>query len=271
MFLLLVYFPGNFFMAVAGRKQETRTVSVSIYYGSLILVFVLILLKCLEMIGKSDVLNRFVAALKIAATGKGQPDLSAVGIVFAASYGVSAFLGLVELFSFTGFFVLPEWMMRLLRRVCSVKPVEKAFNVLGCMASIFKGKPSGVRVNTGDLLVEPFVHFRRAGKRPFLEIVFKDGTVVKGECLRYTWNGTESVLLCGMDDPRELRWISLNETVSVRFLNLADLQERKKAGEELEKYLEDVKKSRKILNGLVPGYGDEVYGEILGKFKRTGR
>lgn len=267
LFLLFVYFPGNFFMAVASRKQKDRTVSACIYYGSVVLVLVLVFFGCLQRIDKSDVLEKFIISLGAAATGNGQIDLSAVGVMLIASYGLSCLMGFIELFSIMGFF-RSKWMILAVNSVCAFKLIRQLSRIFTRVVSFFKGVSSGVQVKPGEPLLETFIRFRRAGKRPLLELRLKDGTVIEGECLRYTWNGKESVLLSGMDDPRELRWLVLEEAVSIRFLNLAALQETaKKCG--TEKYLEDVEKSQRILNGLVPGYGDEVYGDILKGLKHS--
>lgn len=125
--------------------------------------------------------------------------------------------------------------------------------------------PANIRVKSSDAVLDVFIRFRRAGKRPHLEILLKNGTKFTGECLRFSWNGKESVLLADLDDPRKLKWVALEDAVAIIFLNLALLESKEKSEEQKRKWAGDIEKSKYILNGLAPGYGNEVYGKILGQ------
>jgi len=269
LFLLFVYFPGNFFMVLAGRKQETRTVSACVYYGTVIIVLMFVFQWILLYTGKSNMIERFVYALRAASTGQGQLDLPAIGVIFIAVYLTSAILGLIELFLSTNIYVPPKWISKTFNYMYNIKFVRSVLNFFSRITACLRGMNTNVRIKPDNALLRTFINFRKAGKRPQVKIVLKNGSVVSGECLYYTWNGTESVLLHEMDNPSKLEWVSLQDVDAVTFLNLTFLEESEKIMHEEEKIaessmkrLEDIKKSRQILNGLVPGYGNEVYGKI---------
>lgn len=274
LFLLLVYLPGNLALLTAGRKKEEQTASASIFYGTWLLGVVLFFFLTLSFTGKSNIFERFISTLVAMASGKGEVDIRAVSLIFASCYGFASVAGLFELLMVTGAPLRFEsvvlrrflsFMGKVLNWVFSRKPVFKTLDFIRKTLSkcCSLKHPSGVKVNNSKLMRDIFVRFRKAGKRPQLEIVRDDGSCVKGECLRYCWNGKESVLLCDLDNPFRITWVVLDDAVSVKFTNLAGLVQLEELKAEETKVVQDIQASRRILNGLLPGYGDEVYGKYL--------
>ncbi|HHW44116.1 hypothetical protein GFC01_10825 [Desulfofundulus thermobenzoicus] len=264
LFLLLVYLPGNLALLTAGRKQQDRAAPASIFYGAFILATTLGLFWVFALTGRSSILQRFTATLTAITEGSsanGSMDLLAVAAVFAMCYALSCVAGFLELFLITGFYTPPGWARNLFRRGFFGRVVRFAGHLFVVIRGILAGCSSGVRVKPANTILDVFVRFRKAGKRPHLEIALKNGTSIKGECLRFSWNGKESVLSADMDNPCQLEWVALDEAVSIKFLNLALMDAEGKSAEQAERCLEDIRKSRQILNGLAPGYGDEVYGK----------
>lgn len=261
LFLLLVYLPGSLALLAAGKKQQDRTVPASVFYGTLILAVTLSVFWGLASTGRSGVLQRFSYTLATVTEGSGPIDLPAVAAVFVVCYATACIIGLSELFLVAGFYVPPRWARGLFGRTKQRRVMKFVRNLFAAARGMVADCPSGVRVRPTDTVLDIFVRFRRAGKRPYLKVVLKNGTLIKGECLRFSWDGKESVLLADPDDPSQLTWVSLDEVVSIKFLNLDFLD----AMERTERYLEEIEKSRQILNGILPGYGDEVYNRRFAK------
>lgn len=188
LFLLLVYVPGNQVLIAAGRKQEERTLAACTFYRSAILTVWIVLFWLLGWVGKTNVLERFTNSLFAAASGKGDFDLASVGIFFACSYVTATLFGLIELFLLTGLCTPPGWLRRFLNWFYARRPVQAVARACSWLRVRVTGSPSGVRIKPRNLLLEILIRFRRAGKRPHLEITLKDGTRHEGECLRYSWN-----------------------------------------------------------------------------------
>lgn len=248
--------------------------NASIFYGTWLLGVVLCFFLTLSFTGKSNIFGRFIATLMAIASGKGKVDIGAVSVIFASCYGFASLAGLFELLLVTGAPVRFEsavlrrflsFVGKLLSWILARKPVRKVLNFIRkCWLKCCSLKyPSGVKVDNSKLMRDVFIRFRKAGKRPQLEILRKDGSCVKGECLRYCWNGRESVLLCNLDNPFRITWVVLDDAVSVKFTNLAGLVQLEESKARKAEIIRDIQASRKILNGLVSGYGDEVYGNYL--------
>jgi hypothetical protein len=273
LFLLLMYLPGSALMSVSGRRSEEATVPACVYRGTLLLAATLGVFWILGELGKSDALARFVETLQAAVTGTGQVDLRAAGAIFLLCYVLAVCFGFLDLLRATGTSFLPGPARRLLAALARFRAVRAAGRCAGAIARAarrlgFRPPEPSCMPGSGDGLLETFVRFRRAGKRPYLAVVLRDGRKLEGECLRYAWNAREGVLLRGADDPRKVEWVRLDEAASVAFLNLASLEAEERSAAERDAWLEDVRKSRDILNGILPGYGDEVYGRILEEEKR---
>ncbi|MCL6557633.1 MAG: hypothetical protein K6U74_02300 [Firmicutes bacterium] len=267
LFLFLVYLPGNLALSTAGRKQQERAAQVSIFYGAFILAATLGLFWVFAITGKSGVLPGFTATLAAITEGKGSMNLEAVAAVFAVCYALSCVVGFLELLLITGFYTPPGWARNLFKRGFFRRIARYTGHFVAVARGILAGCSGGVRVKPTNTILDVFVRFRRAGKRPRLEIVLKNGASFKGECLRFSWNGKESVLLADMDNPCRLNWVVLDEVVSIKFLNLDLVNTGEEPAEQAEKQQEDIRKNRRILNGIVPGYGDEVYGKYISKRK----
>ncbi|OIQ53427.1 hypothetical protein [Neomoorella thermoacetica] len=222
LFLLLVYLPGYTALSVAGRKREERTIPFSLQYGVLMLALTLSISFLLELTGRINIFSRFISALReISSLEKKPIDIIALADVFALSYFVAIAGGVIELLGVIGFPCKRKERLR-------IKPV--------------------------DPLRETFIRYRKAGKRPYLRVTLSSGEIITGECLKYGWNGEESILIRDAANISSLVWVPLKDATKIEFRNL--LAVREKANEWIE-----IEKNRKILNGIADGYGDEVYGK----------
>lgn len=218
LFMALVYFPGYALLSVAGRKKEERTIQVSLQYGIMTLVATMVFLFGAEAVNKNNIFSRFVSSLRELNAEPSKPlDIWAFAVVFGISYALSLVAGLCELLTVIGI------------------PYRRKQNL---------------RVAASDPLRDIFLRYRRAGKRPYIKILLTNGVEIVGECVRYGWNGEESILVRDADNNGRLIWVSLNETKKVEFENLVVETEDWK----------EIERSRRILNGVADGLGDEIYG-----------
>jgi hypothetical protein len=231
LFLLVVYLPGNLVLVAAGRRREERTVSNALFYGAWILGGVLLFLLLLQSRWGIGFLSRFAATLGALSRGGGPFDVAAAGMVFGLAYGAALAVGLVELAFVVGF---KPW------------PFSRLF-----------GTAPSVRLRPNYLLREIFIRYRRNKVIPYVRVRTADGRAIAGECLRFSWDGEESVLVRDGDDPARVVWVPL-DGAWVEFLNLGAI-------DEAEAVESEVAWRRKILDGILPGYGTRVFGPSLKK------
>ncbi|WP_170246174.1 hypothetical protein, partial [Neomoorella thermoacetica] len=209
-------------LAVAGYKREERAIPYAIQNGVFIFTLTLIILFTLELAGKTTAFSRFLSTLKEISDGASKPiDIFALATVFVISYLAAMITGVIELLA-----------------------------IIGCPWKR-KGR---LRIKPADPLKETFIFYRKAGKRPYLRVILSSGKIVTGECLKYGWNGEESLLIRDADNISSLVWVPLKDAAKIEFRDLMAVREKENERIEIEK-------NRKILNSIADGYGDEVYGK----------
>ena len=165
--------PGNLALLVAGRKQQERPAPMSIFYGTGMLAATLGVFWIFARMDKSSVLPRFLATLTAITEGKGSMDFVAVIDVFAMCYFLSCIAGFLELFFITGFYTSPGWARDLFKRKFFKRIVRLGSCMFKAIRGILADHSIGVRVKPANTILDIFVRFRKAGKRPHLEITLK--------------------------------------------------------------------------------------------------
>ncbi len=103
-----------------------------------------------------------------------------------------------------------------------------------------------------DIFKEIFLCYRLIGKRPIITVTLSEKKTVSGEVLKMSWGYNSGLLLSEMDDPRNIIWIPMQSIISVRFHNPGIISQRNQLDNQ----------SKKVLNLIHPGYGDEVQRKI---------
>lgn len=228
-FLFYVYLPGNLTLVVSGKRREEISFYAAAFYGLWVFAIAVMLLTAF----KKDFLAGFLDSL--AAMSRGNPivDLRYIAWPFLASFLLAVIFGFSVLLYKVGF-----GSSNLVReKLCKRKPIESA-------RSFWFRK--------GDLPQDVFLCYRKAKKRPVVRAVTRDGKEIEGECLRYSWNGEESILLRDSKNSDRVIWVKIGELTLLEFCNLAAIQEA-------EVPVAETKWRREVLNGIVPGLGEEIF------------
>jgi len=213
--ILLIYIPGHVVLSVAGRKKEERKINSALQYGMLVFACALAFVMVWEAIVGVNIFSGIIPVLwGLREYSWGSVDIWSVIKFFVVVYLLSTILGMIELLSTIG---LP-WQR--------------------------KGR---VRISANDPIKGVFLSYRREGKKPYIKAALTDGRKIEGECVKYGWNGEESILL--RDSNGGLIWVPLREIHLIRFENLVVTSESQREKE----------KNRRILNRIADGLGDEVY------------
>ncbi|RPF49567.1 hypothetical protein EDD75_0384 [Thermodesulfitimonas autotrophica] len=235
-FLLYVLLPGGVVLTVAGRREKDVTLARMVFYGTWVFAVALLLCWGVETASDFRLYTGFTASLAKFSQGEGLLDVRPLAPVFLIVYALACFIGFAELWSKVGVFPSGYWLRvkRLYWKVARQKPFAARW------------------VKVGNLPGDVFLAYRKAGKRPYIKGTLKDGTAVQGECLRYSWNGSESVLLRDADRPDSLIWVRLDDFVRLEFANIPTAETAGASFEETWRW-------RKVLNGIVPGLGEEFF------------
>lgn len=167
-----------------------------------------------------------------------------MSLFFTTEIILAGILGSLELMIKTGLIPKPPWYLFRCRNRLKVKP--------------------------GNLLQDTLIEYRRAGVRPYLTLWLEDDKKVNGECLRYSWNGKESILLRDADNPEKQTWVSLDQVVRMEFANLSRVMDVQEDKAQIRDMIQKVEAHRRVLNWMSAGYGDEVYGKKLEKLRQSG-
>lgn len=245
-FLLMVVLPGGAALVVAGRSRNEFSVWGATFYG--LMYFTLALLICL--IPRIDGVPYTVHFLNTVGNLASQGEVSTRGLaplllVFGISYLSALIGGWLELLIKTGIF---------------------SSNTGSAINRKLRGKPPmtcqlPILVRRSELPQDIFIAFRRAGVRPYVRAAFRDGSSLQGECLRYSWNGNESLLVRDADHPDRASWVRVQDLERLDFLNLMALESAEPDSSEERSVQEEKRWRRKVLNEIVPGLGDETFPE----------
>jgi len=244
LFFLLVLIPGHMTLLFAGRPKADRTLGNATIMGGAIFGLCFVFWLTMKVARGSTVLDGFLALMGAAGSARPEPvPLLPFIWVFGMIYFLAMALGLLELALVTKL-ACPQkggvWLRRMILRWTKRRPE--------------------FQVRPGFLLFDAMLGYRVAGRRPLVKVWLPDG-VLTGECLRYAWDGGESLLLRDMDDPAAVRWVSLKEAQRVEFLNSASPPGGAASGERLLS-----EQDRLLLDLMVwPGYADEVEEELRRK------
>jgi|GEM_PF-6248713 len=229
-FLFYIYLPGNLVLVVGGKKHEEVSFHVAVFYGLWIFAIALMLLTAF----KNNFLVGFLGSLVAMSKGNPVVDSSYVFWPFLTSYLLAVIFGFSVLLWKVGFGSSNFVREKLFRR----KPDKSA-------------KKFWVR--KGDLPQDIFLAYRKEKKRPIIRAVMRDGREIEGECLRYSWDGEESILLKDFRHNDSLVWVKIPELQLLEFRNLTAIQQLEVSEENEREW------RRRVLNGIVPGLGDEIF------------
>lgn len=233
-FLFLVYLPGAAALTAAGRSKSERNWASAVSVGAMVfgLGFSLAWVAGYFSTWAREMVVGVVETM-LAASGYSQKriNIDAVMIAFSVEYLAAVALGLGELF-----FVLKGLSLPWRRK-------------------------RGPALHAENLLLGVLARYRKVEVRPRMIVRFAGGREpVRGECLRYSWNGRETVLLRDLDDPRKVAWVDLADATEIEFDNWSFLKEAENGQWEARKLRKMIDAYRSVLNWMAPGLGDEAYG-----------
>lgn len=244
-FLLSVVLPGGVALVVAGRPRGEFSFWRALFYGLIFFALALFICLFLRIDGVPRTVHFLNAMASLASRGEMPSEgLTSLYYVFTVSYLLGFIAGWLELIMKAG--VLSSGTGWALRKRLRWK------SRIACQLPIL--------IRKSDLPQDIFIAFRRAGVRPYVRVVFRDGGSLQGECLRYSWNGSESLLIRDADHSDRASWVRVQDLERLDFLNLMALQNAERdSGERSVK--QEKKWRRKVLNDIVPGLGDETFPE----------
>ncbi|MBO8128944.1 MAG: hypothetical protein H0Z39_07065 [Peptococcaceae bacterium] len=236
LFFLFVLLPGNFALLVAGKTGKgERSLGRIIGVGALVFSFVLIVTFFLRSFGLSNILDDFIFAVVTFSSGEASINLKnlnfgSVALMFGLTYIAAFVFGMLDIL------LLTSW----------TKPQKNWLEYQ--LKKVRKKGGAQFRLSPGKLLLDVMVAYRIAGRRPYLRLWFKDGRKVEGECLKYSWGGTESLLVRDADIPEKIIWISLDAVEQLELLDFRISEEDK-----------EMEKKRLVLDFIEPGLSDEFF------------
>lgn len=215
--ILLIYIPGHVVLSVAGRKREDRKINSALQYGMLMFGVALVFDVLWELITNGNMFSGILAVLiSLGDSSETLVNIEATLRFFIVAYVFAFVTGIIELWLAIG---LPH------------------------------KRKDRVRIDANDPIRGVFVGYRREKQRPYIKAVLINNQVIEGECVKYGWNGEESILL--RDNKGSLIWVPLREIHLIGFENLGMTIEGQREKE----------RNRRILNRIADGLGDEMYAK----------
>lgn len=218
LFILFIFTPGSAALFLSGRSSSQYSLRETFAIGSLIFVAAFLFINFWQENAIKQFIDTMMAAAGISG---GIININIISEIFMIEIILALALGLLELIINVG--------------------------ILPC-------KNKGVKTNRDNLLQKSFIMYRKAGIRPYVQVMLKDSQNISGECLRYSWNDKGSLLVKDADNPEKQIWVPLNDIAKIEFLNSQSVINETEKEEKVFAY-------RKVLNWMAKGYGDEIYGK----------
>lgn len=241
-FLFVVVVPGYAWLTLNGKPEQEIKFESAVLRGSLILCLVLAVLFGRDVLAGTALLVNFFEEMAVLSGLREGTDLAAIAKVFALVYLAALVAAALELGNGL-FFKVPGFKLS-----------AKIRNRIGK-----KFRKSGFRVGPGHSLRDVLHIYRLAGKKPLVKIWFSGGGCGTYECLKYSWNKGESLLVRDADRPEAIEWLSIKDVSRIQFLNFADAtKENKRYLTEWDALLLDT--------AVYPGYSEEVEENFRQRF-----